>query len=243
MSSFRASPWVTYDPSISSRTRQQPASDSDMDEDIVMDAPQISTLREEDSPPPQPPKKNIIHIKKRPASTTLPRPLSDKAPVGNNEDEDQLIDELIDDDDDLAKLSPSSQQAAGRSSESPQKRKVSAKRKSRKSEKRLGDEEKKIKESLNVSQPTGAHIFAPTMSWFKANLSKSHEETEIAHSSPLIQTSEPLVTNLKGRKVVPRKPIQRAKVKSAKYALVTQHLSFLIEITQQAKICDTASTP
>jgi Wiskott-Aldrich syndrome protein len=243
MSSFRASPWVTYEPSIPSRTRQQPASDSDMDEDIEMDAPQISTLREEDSPPPQPTKKNIIHIKKRPASTTLTHPSSDKAPVGNNEEEDQLIDELIDDDDDLAKPSSSSQQVAGRSSDSPQKRKVSAKRKPRKNEKRLGDGEKKIKENLNVSQPTGAHILAPTMSWFKANLSESHEETEIAHSSPLIQPSEPPVT--KGKKVSPRKPanVPRAKAKLAKYAFLTQHFPSLIEVTRQAKICDTASTP
>lgn len=238
MSSFRASPWVTYEPSIPSRIRQRPASDSDMDEDIEMDAPQISTLREEDSPPPQPPKKNIIHIKKRPASTTLTRPSSDKVSAGNNEEEDQLVDELVDDDDDVAKPSPSSQQAAGRSSDSPQKRKA------RKPRKRLVEGEKKIKEeNLNVSQATGAPILAPTMSWFKANLSESHEETEIPHSSPLIQPSEPPVT--KGKKVSPRKlpNVPRAKAKLAKCAFIAQYFPSVIEVTRQAKICDTVSTP
>jgi len=157
MSSFRASPWVTYEPSIPSRTRQQPDSDAEMDEDIEMDAPQISTLREEESPPPQPPKKNIIHIKKRPTITPLTSLPSDKTPDGNDEEEDQLIDELINDDgdDDPTKPSSPSQPTAGRSNDSPQKRKASAKRKPRKSDKKLGEGEKKVKEK--VSQPTVHH--------------------------------------------------------------------------------------
>ncbi|THH19013.1 hypothetical protein EW146_g2078 [Bondarzewia mesenterica] len=52
---FRASPWISYDPASGeplveeTELSQQP---QDMDEDVDMDAPQISTLREEDSPPP-----------------------------------------------------------------------------------------------------------------------------------------------------------------------------------------------
>jgi Wiskott-Aldrich syndrome protein len=210
-----------------------------MDEDVEMDAPQISTLREEESPPPLPPKKNIIHIKKRPAPTTLTSLPSDKAPDGNDEEEDQLIDD--DGDDDLAKPPSPSQPTAGRANDSPQKRKASAKRKPRKGDKKLGEGEK-VKE--RVSQPTGAHTFAPTMSWFKANPAESHEETEIVHSSPLIPPSEPSVTKGK-KKVSPRKPptVPRAKAKLAKCTFFTQHITSLIEVTRQAKICDSASAP
>ncbi|KAF8963954.1 hypothetical protein BDZ97DRAFT_1818733 [Flammula alnicola] len=226
MSSFRASPWVTYEPTASShRNRHQEPSESDMDEDVDMDAPQISTLREEVTPPPQPHKKAPTSLKKRPAVPVAPaHGHSNKEPDEIEEEEDQLIDELIDDDDndDLAKPSPSSQ-PLGRAAETPQNRKVSAKRKPRKSDKKLGEGEKKVKEK--VSQPTGAHILAPTMSWFKATPAKSHEDTDIPNSSPMHHPGEPSVSKAK-KKVSPRKPptIPRAKLKLAKQKSAVPHL-------------------
>lgn len=58
---FRASPWISYDPAsgdprtedLTTTAITHNHSESDMDEDVDMDAPHISTLREEDSPPPQ----------------------------------------------------------------------------------------------------------------------------------------------------------------------------------------------
>ncbi|KAA1471433.1 hypothetical protein DENSPDRAFT_115569 [Dentipellis sp. KUC8613] len=51
---FRASPWISYGPISTDSSSPHHASrhGSEMDEDVDMDAPQISTLREEDSPPP-----------------------------------------------------------------------------------------------------------------------------------------------------------------------------------------------
>lgn len=217
MSSFRASPWVTYEPTSHSN-RRQPVSEDEMDEDVDMDAPQISTLREEESPPPQPQKKPTISIKKRaPPPSASAESWSvgtvDKEPEIEDE-EDQLIDELIDDDDndDAPKPSPS-----GRSADTPQKRKLSAKRKPRK-ERKTGEVEKKVKEK--VSQPTGAHNLAPTMSCFKAILAESHEDTEIVTSSPMHPTGDPFAS--KAKKTSIRKPpaIPRAKAKVAKYVFI-----------------------
>jgi hypothetical protein len=73
-----------------------------MDEDVDMDAPRISTLKDEDSPPQHPNKKLS---KKRPHKATLSGGAGKDADEFDDE-EDQLIDELIDDDD-SAKLSPS----------------------------------------------------------------------------------------------------------------------------------------
>ncbi|PPQ69442.1 hypothetical protein CVT25_004834 [Psilocybe cyanescens] len=219
-SSFRASPWVTYEPTTTYYNRRQQASESEMDEDVNMDAPQISTLREEETPPPHASKKLTINPRKRPAAPpTSVEPWSGtKKKKENNEDEDeedQLIDELIDDDDDeLAKPSPSS--LSGRPTESASKRKTSTKKKARKSDKKAGEVEKKVKEK--VSQPTGAHNLAPTMSCFKANLAESHEDIEIINSSPTNHPGGESSVPKAKKKVSPRKPptIPRAKAKLAK---------------------------
>ncbi|KAF9486391.1 hypothetical protein BDN70DRAFT_926640 [Pholiota conissans] len=217
MSSFRASPWVTYEPTNPShRNRQQVPLESDMDDDIDMDAPQISTLREEVTPPPQPPRK-VTSVKKRPVAPPPPTLVrSDRVPEDVEEEEDQLIDELIDDDDNggLPKASPSHI----RTGDPGQKRKVSStKRKPRKSDKKPGEGEKEKKVKEKVSQPTGAHLLAPTMSWFKATPTPSHVDADIINNSALHQTIEPSASKGK-KKVSPRKPptIPRAKVKLAK---------------------------
>ncbi|KAH9486440.1 hypothetical protein JR316_0000505 [Psilocybe cubensis] len=218
-SSFRASPWVTYEPTTTSFSNRQQVSESEMDDDIDMEAPQISTLREEETPPPQPPKKLVINPRKRPAATpasTEPWSGTKKKKESNEEEEDEeLIDELIDDDDDeLAKPSPSSQ--PGRSTESTSKRKLSVKKKARKSDKKTTEGEKKVKEK--GSQPTGAHNLAPTMSCFKANLAESHEDIEIVNSSPTNHPGGESSVPKAKKKASPRKPptVPRPKAKVAK---------------------------
>ncbi|CAA7265850.1 unnamed protein product [Cyclocybe aegerita] len=142
MQSFRASPWVTYDPSHSTRNAHVHSEDGDVD----MDAPRISTLRDEATPPPRPLKNTTPKPKKRPAPAPAP---AAKEADDQEDEEDQLIDELMDDDDnaDLPKASPSS-----RSIDPSSKRKVStSNRKPRKVEKKL-EGERKTKQ--RVTQPT-----------------------------------------------------------------------------------------
>jgi len=213
MQSFRASPWVSYEPSP---TIHHPrASGSEMDEDVDMDAPQISTLRDDESPPPQQHKKATVTPKKRnPAATTSVetwvRGNTGVAGGEVDEEEDQLIDELIDDEENASLVKPS---PSSRTSD-PQKRKVSLKLKQpRKADKKTGNGEKKAK----VSQPTGAQTLAPTMSIFKANPTEAHEDLDHLNSSPAPRPGDPSAPKSK-KKVSPRKPptIPRAKTKVTK---------------------------
>ena len=139
---FRAAPWISYSAQPSQPTHP-------MDEDVEMDAPQISILREEESPPPQRKTASSRKSKTTPKGKTgefpyLPRPrkefISDDEYDEPEEEEDQLID---DDDDELNK--PTTAQAPGRSVEAGQKRKTPSKRKPRKIEKKV-EEDKKGKE-------------------------------------------------------------------------------------------------
>jgi hypothetical protein len=141
---FRASPWVTYDPSVNIH---HPL---DMDEDVDMDAPQISTLREEVTPPPVPKSASTSRRSKasaKPRTAEFPswsRPVR-KEPVTEEEYEDaeEEEDQLIDDDDDGdMKPVPPAALSAGRSGESASKRKSPAKKKPRKSDKRGADDGK-----------------------------------------------------------------------------------------------------
>lgn len=238
MSSFRASPWVSYEPTSSShRHRQQDTSESNMDEDVDMDAPQISTLREEESPPPPPAqKKVVITPKKRPAPPPPPPPIKSGKAQDEFEEEDQLIDELIDDDDNgnHAKPSPSH---PGRATDAAQKRKVSTKRKLKKSDKLSADvpKEKKVKE--RVSQAMGAHHLAPTMSWFKATPAESHEDTDTLNANPIHHPAESSASTGR-KKVSPRKPptIPRAKLKlAAKYVFASENYVFSANFLDRQK--------
>ncbi|PBL00347.1 hypothetical protein ARMGADRAFT_1159693 [Armillaria gallica] len=110
-----------------------------MDEDVDMDAPQISTLREEVTPPP--PQRTGIRVKlvvgKKNAGPTVTVP--SKRPHTEDEadeDEDQE-DQLIDDDDDV-NAKPS--KAPPRPVEATPKRKAPVKRKAKKTEKKSSEE-------------------------------------------------------------------------------------------------------
>ncbi|KAK0233853.1 hypothetical protein IW262DRAFT_1332888 [Armillaria fumosa] len=114
-----------------------------MDEDVDMDAPQISTLREEVTPPP--PQRTGIRVKlvvgKKNAGPTVTVP--SKRPHTEDEadeDEDQE-DQLIDDEDEVS-AKPS--KVPARPAEATPKRKAPVKRKSKKTEKK-GSEEKQEK--------------------------------------------------------------------------------------------------
>lgn len=199
MQSFRASPWVSYEPSLSQQVgRDQEVSGSE-DEDVDMDAPRISTLRDENFS--QQPNKRPS--KKRSHKAAL---LGDARKEAEEVDveEDQLIDELIDDDD-TARLSSSA-----RSMDVAQKRKPSV-RKSRKGEKKAGELEKK--------KPTAAIVptVVPTISIFKANPTNSPEDVEMSASSAPMALAESSAPKAK-KKASARKPavVPRAMGKSAK---------------------------
>ena len=219
MSSFRASPWVTYEPTTSYPNRQQPRPATEMDVDVDMDAPQISTLPEEATPPPA-----SVKSKSKPGwakpqgwskgpNAPLHSGKSPHSPFTKDEQDEpeEEEDQLIDDDDDDA-LQPS----ATSSSRPTENRKLPAKKKARKGNKTTVETGEKSKEK--VSDPLGTQNLAPTMSCFKATPVESHEDAETATVS---QTKAPNdVTPIKAKKKAsPRRPptMSRAKTKSAKY--------------------------
>ena len=195
MQSFRASPWVSYEPSLlTQQDRDQRVSGSDMDEDIDMDAPRISTLKAEESPPPSSHKKTAASNKKRPQVTAMSgegraRGSADKE-ADIEDEEDQLIDELDEEENGDAKPS--------RTTDAAQKRKASAKRKPRKGDKKAADPEKKSKDR---GTPAGLPGAAPTISIFKANPADSLDGVELnTPLAPMAVASELSVP--KGRKKV-----------------------------------------
>lgn len=114
---FRASPWVSYDPNSDAATGGQGSSRSfapAMTKDVEMDAPQISTLRE-DSPEPAPTRTSKFRVKllvgdakgagPSATRTQAPQPESEDE---DEEDEDEEEDQLIDDDEEQEiKVTPS----------------------------------------------------------------------------------------------------------------------------------------
>ena len=219
MSSFRASPWVTYEPTTSYPNRQQPRPATEMDVDVDMDAPQISTLPEEATPPPASVKSKSKPGWSKPQGWSKgpngPPLHSGKSPhspfMRDDQDEpEEEEDQLIDDDDDA--LQPS----ATSSSRPTENRKLPAKKKARKGNKTTVVETgEKSKEK--VTDPMGTQNLAPTMSCFKATPVESHEDTGTA---TIPQTKAPNdATPVKVKKVSPRRPLTmpRAKTKSAKY--------------------------
>ncbi|KAL6304908.1 hypothetical protein BKA93DRAFT_928236 [Sparassis latifolia] len=117
MSQFRVSPWITYDPSPDARNEPLVRSNihfSSMNEDVDMDAPQISTLREEETPEPQPSPsrtskfrvKLLVNEGKR---CSLPSTSTRKQAQAGSEDDEEDEDEedqLIDDDEDDTQAAP-----------------------------------------------------------------------------------------------------------------------------------------
>lgn len=180
MSMFRASPWVTYDPPVNNHLDPQ-----EMDEDIDMDAPQISILREEVTPPPLPKsastsRRSKVSAKPRTADfPTWSRPVRKEPQTEEEfeeaeEEEDQLID---DDDDDDMKPVPPAALSASRSSDSTSKRKSPAKKKPRKNDKRVADDGKNAGEK---TVPT--HSEAPPLTWLASEHHEDAHPEQIASS-------------------------------------------------------------
>ena len=193
MSMFRASPWVTYDPPANQQLELH-----EMDQDIDMDAPQISTLREEVTPPPLP--KSASTARRSKPSTkprtadfpTWPRPVR-KEPQTEEEFEEaeEEEDQLIDDDDDNMKPVPPAALSASRSGDYGSKRKSPAKKK-RKSDKRVVDDGKNADEKAAPS-----HSEAPPLMWPAAEQQKTEADSNAEK-----------IGSISAEKVVPRKRMQ-----------------------------------
>jgi hypothetical protein len=155
---FRASPWVSYDPSADYRNQGQPpppalAPPAQMDEDIDMDAPQISTLREDDSPSPvtsHPARTSKFRVKlllnegKSSALQSSSGPPKQAPGLMDDEDDEEEEDQLIDDEEDARSNAPASGPSSGsRQPDTPPKRKVNPKKRVRKTESKLDEEKRK----------------------------------------------------------------------------------------------------
>lgn len=182
MQSFRASPWVSYDPSATAQhNREQHISGSEMDEDVDMHAPKISILQE-DGTPPHVHRKAAANPKKRSApsvsTSAETRGRTGVKDEGEGEDEeDQLYDELVGDE----SVDPS-KDASRSTGDAGQKRKAPVKKKPRK-EKKTGEGDKKGKEKPSTNSEAGAHTIAPTISIFKANPGEGEEENILPAST------------------------------------------------------------
>jgi hypothetical protein len=116
---FRVSPWIQYDPNGETQqdhshlTRTDNIRFRSMNEDVEMDAPQISTLRDDETPPPQQSHRTSkFRVKltmgdKRVGSSAAASSPSKQEPHDEDEedeDEEDEEDQLIDDDDDEPRL-------------------------------------------------------------------------------------------------------------------------------------------
>ncbi|KAJ7292926.1 hypothetical protein C8J57DRAFT_1444327 [Mycena rebaudengoi] len=176
------------------------------DNDVDMDAPQISTLFQEESPPPPPRRVKLLVKDNRTAagqaSSSRKRSLAEDDEL---EEEDEQ-DELIDDDDVVPStvVPPTAQPAAA--TEPASKRKAPSKRKPRKSEKKIAEEERKSKEKLmQAGAPRGP---APTMSWFEVQDTKAHQH--VGQMGTLDVSSAP--ANIVSPDAGPSKPPPKKKV-------------------------------
>ncbi|KAJ7750197.1 hypothetical protein B0H16DRAFT_856051 [Mycena metata] len=140
------------------------------DHDVEMEAPQISTLHQEDSPPPPPRRvKLLVKDTRAPAAQASS---SRKRPFEHEPEDEDEEDQLIDDDDVLPPAAASSTAQPSSAADASSKRKASTKRKPRKSEKKIAEEERKSKEKI---MQAGATSLAPTMSWFEVSATKAHQ--------------------------------------------------------------------
>ncbi|KAG6851405.1 hypothetical protein H0H93_005803 [Arthromyces matolae] len=142
-----------------------------MDQDVDMDAPQISTLKDEESPPPQPKastsgRRTATSPHKSPA--VWPRPRQTENLTDDEYDEvEEEEDQLIDDEDDLMKPVPAAA-LSSRSGDSP-KKKSPSKRKPRKSEKRV------VEDETTATNVSGKLDLAPTVTWFETTPAELHD--------------------------------------------------------------------
>ncbi|KAJ7755023.1 hypothetical protein DFH07DRAFT_822607 [Mycena maculata] len=144
----------------------KPEQDVDMDDAT----PQISTLHQEDSPPPPPRRtvKLLVKDTRAPGQTSSSRK---RAHSDDELDEDEE-DELIDDVDVVPPIVVPPVASSSSAADSSAKRKAPSKRKPRKSEKKIAEEDRKAKEKI---MQAGAPSLAPTMTWFEVQASKAHQ--------------------------------------------------------------------
>lgn len=187
-----------------------------MDGDVDMDAPQISTLREEETPPPQRSKFRVKLVVKdpRPSTSTMRKQFAGAPSEDDDEEEEDEEDQLIDDDDDDMNPTPpvsgpslAPAPPPPRAAPEPPKRKTPRGRRPRKTDKRVIDEEKKIRER---AMQAGAPSLAPTMSWFEVEPSESYSKGDSragSVDSSQMAAHEPFLPKVAlKKKVPPRKP-------------------------------------
>ncbi|KAF7307365.1 hypothetical protein MIND_00530600 [Mycena indigotica] len=143
-----------------------------------VDAPQISTLREETSPAPTRRVKLLVKNAGGPTATQTTT-TSRKRPISALTDEEDEEDQLIDDDEAPVITSPPIQPpppanttTISTSGEPPTKRKAPNKRKPRKTEKKVAEEERIAAEKI-MGQTAGN--LAPSMTWFEVSPHRAHE--------------------------------------------------------------------
>jgi Wiskott-Aldrich syndrome protein len=202
-----------------------------MDEDVDMDAPQISTLREEVTPPPAPKsasasRRNKTSTKPRTADfPTWTRPVRKEPQTEEEFDEPEEEEDQLIDDDDMKPIPPAAL-SASRSGDSTSKRKSPAKKKPRKNDKRVVDDGKNAGEKAVPTQSE-----APPLTWL-ASEQQQHDDVhaEQPASTDAVELVPPQVVSPKKPppkvpKAKPPKPptatTSKAKAKpSAKYDII-----------------------
>ncbi|GLB43531.1 hypothetical protein LshimejAT787_1400430 [Lyophyllum shimeji] len=219
-----------------------------MDHDVDMDAPQISTLREEESPPPQP-KASTSGRRSKTAHKPSPAWARPRRKEINTDDEydevEEEEDQLIDDDDELMKPVPAAALPNPGRPGDASKRKTSSKRKPRRGEKRIAEDERKEQEKAMSSQ-AGTLNLAPSMTWFEATPSEHPDDTaqtdsrQISLSAPVGGERSKMETS----KGTPKKAAaSRAKKLPTKIKTVPPHLADDTGVMSESYTGTAASSP
>ncbi|KAJ6601435.1 hypothetical protein DFH09DRAFT_563577 [Mycena vulgaris] len=182
----------------------------EQDHDVDMDAPQISTLHQEDSPPPPTRRVKLLVKDTRAAagqaSSSRKRAHSDDEELEEEDEEDQLID----DDDVVPPIVVPPVVPTSSAADSSSKRKAPSKRKPRKSEKKIAEEDRKSKEK--IMQAGAPSSLAPTMSWFEVQATKAHQHVgqmgtlDVGHVPLNIVSLDPGPSKPPPKKKAARKP-------------------------------------
>jgi hypothetical protein len=157
---FRVTPWSHYKPSgKDSRDRnssQDNQNNSDMDDDVDMEAPQISILQDDKTPPPSSLRTSKFRVK---LLVNDKKHGSSQASRDDEREDDEEEDELIDDEDDELKSTTSTQVAP-----SPARGTAASKRGSRsKGRATAAGTSRRKSAKANVPDP------GPVMTWFEVS--------------------------------------------------------------------------
>ena len=244
---FRASPWISYEPAESKVHHGSPpdsikakSTTDDMDEDVDMDAPQISILRDEESPPPpqQPTRTSKFRVKllvndakappASPGSTSRKPsngPRDDPSMAAGEEDDDEEEDQLMDDDN---HISPSTLP----------KRRSSSKRKPKRNDRRGPEDEKKPREKAPTqpgrSTPGSLLYCFPTSTTEPASRQNTppKDVQNIPSGDTLIPPESSSIKTAPVKKMAPiRAPLQRSKGKAVPRS--ARHLLQLVRYTDR----------